>query len=124
MSEDQDGANNQAIKGKLSRVQAQIVVFVWEYTEMQNGRPPSIREVLDAVDLKSTSGIEFQFAQLVKKGWLELGGNDGDSRRVQVPGAIYKNPPLPESVIRRAAERKPESKAARQLRERYDFIVE
>ncbi|MGH2625575.1 MAG: LexA family protein, partial [Anaerolineales bacterium] len=56
-------------KGKLSDRQRRMVDFIQKWTA-QNGYPPSIREIGEAVGISSTSVVNYNLNRLVEEGYL------------------------------------------------------
>ncbi len=54
----------------LSQRQQNILKYVWEYWR-ESGRPPTIREIGSAVDISSTSVVNYNLNKLEEKGYLE-----------------------------------------------------
>lgn len=54
----------------LSTRQQNILRYVWEYVT-ENGRPPTIREIGKAVNISSTSVVNYNLTRLTEKGLLE-----------------------------------------------------
>jgi repressor LexA len=61
-------------KGKLSDRQKRMVEFIQRFTA-ENGYPPSIREIGDAVDISSTSVVNYNLNRLVDEGFLNRDQN-------------------------------------------------
>lgn len=59
-----------AKKDKLSERQQNILRYVWEYMT-SNSRPPTIREIGEAVKISSTSVVNYNLTKLVEKGLLD-----------------------------------------------------
>jgi len=57
----------------------QVIEFVRYYQE-ENKRPPTIREIMESVGIKSTSVASYHLQQGVKRGNLEKLGEDGEAR--------------------------------------------
>lgn len=58
-----------------------IVEFVQQFT-LENGFPPSVREIGAAVGLRSTASVSYQLRQLQDKGLLQSPGEKGRKRTV------------------------------------------
>ena len=56
-------------KGKLSDRQKRMLDFIQRFT-VDNGYPPSIREIGDAADISSTSVVNYNLNRLVDEGFL------------------------------------------------------
>lgn len=54
----------------LSQRQQNILKYVWEYWR-ESGRPPTIREIGSAVNISSTSVVNYNLNKLEEKGYLE-----------------------------------------------------
>lgn len=58
-----------ARKSKLSDRQRNILEYIWSYVQ-ENRRPPTIREIGQAVKISSTSVVNYNLTKLVEKGLL------------------------------------------------------
>ncbi|MFP3854881.1 MAG: repressor LexA, partial [Anaerolineales bacterium] len=58
------------VKGKLSDRQRRMLDFIVAFTE-ENGYPPSIREIGKAVNISSTSVVNYNLNRLVDEGYLD-----------------------------------------------------
>lgn len=76
---------------------AKILKYIYKYTEENNGISPTVREIMKYVGAASTNTINYQLDKLEKSGEI-VRINTGKSRRISIPGCIYRNPPLPEWV--------------------------
>ena len=56
-------------KEKLTDKQTQILEYI-RHEILSKGYPPSIREICQAVDLKSTSSVHAQLSSLEAKGYI------------------------------------------------------
>lgn len=68
--------------GKGSDRQKQIYEFILEY-RARAGYPPSVREIADAVGLKSPSTVQFHLDEMERAGLLSRGG--GKTRAISLP---------------------------------------
>ena len=59
-----------ANRDKLSPRQQNILKYVWEYWS-DSGRPPTIREIGGAVNISSTSVVNYNLNKLEERGFLE-----------------------------------------------------
>ena len=79
---------------QLSPKQTRIYEFILSFTE-QNGYPPSVREIADAVGLKSPSTVHFHLKSLEEAGVITRGA--GKTRaitavhRVELPSQLPEN---------------------------------
>lgn len=55
--------------GKLTDKQTEILEFIREKI-LANGYPPSVREICQAVGLRSTSSVHSHLSQLEEKGYI------------------------------------------------------
>ena len=62
---------------QLSPKQTRIYEFILSFTE-QNGYPPSVREIADAVGLKSPSTVHFHLKSLEEAGVIGKDGKEAD----------------------------------------------
>jgi repressor LexA len=98
-------------KGKLSDRQRRMVEFINRFT-IDNGYPPSIREIGKAVDISSTSVVNYNLNRLVEEGYLDRDQNVSrgirltekvvekvgrltDIIRVRKVGRIFASEPVP-----------------------------
>ena len=56
--------------GKLTDKQTEILEFIREKI-LANGYPPSVREIGEAVDLKSTATVHGYLSRLEQKGYIK-----------------------------------------------------
>ena len=56
-------------KGKISAKQEEILEYIKSQT-LQRGYPPAVREICDAVHLKSTSSVHSHLETLEKNGYI------------------------------------------------------
>jgi repressor LexA len=73
----------------LSRRQEQILAYIGHYIDLC-GYPPTLREIADAVALKSKSSADYQLNELAAKGLLERSGTHGQVRSLRLvrPGEV------------------------------------
>jgi repressor LexA len=95
-------------RGKLSDRQRKMLDFIRMFS-MQSGYPPSIREIGKAVDISSTSVVNYNLNRLVEQGYLDRDQNVSRGLRlteklssaatntVRVPlvGRIFASEPVP-----------------------------
>jgi len=62
------------VKGKLSDRQRKILDYIQDFT-LENGYPPSIREIGSAVGITSTSVVNYNLNRLVEEGYLDRDQN-------------------------------------------------
>jgi repressor LexA len=58
-----------SIKEELSKRQKEILDYIWSYGQ-DSGRPPTIREIGQAVKISSTSVVNYNLIKLTEKGYL------------------------------------------------------
>ena len=63
--------------------QRELLDFVASFTD-QKGIPPTLREIGEAMGIKSTNGVSDQVKALVRKGYLERVGDARTSRGIRV----------------------------------------
>ncbi|MEJ2606303.1 MAG: transcriptional repressor LexA [Anaerolineales bacterium] len=73
------------VKGKLSDRQRRMLEFINEFM-LENGYPPSIREIGEAVDITSTSVVNYNLNRLVEGGYLYRDQNV--SRGIRLLGKV------------------------------------
>lgn len=63
----------------LTDRQREIFGYIFDQT-MRNGFQPSVREVMEAFDIKSPNGVVCQLRAMCNKGWI--GSSDNASRSI------------------------------------------
>lgn len=98
-------------KRKLSDRQRRMLDFILRFSE-ESGYPPSIREIGRAVDISSTSVVNYNLNRLVEEGYLDRDQNVsrgirltdklmrataqlGDVVRIPLVGRIFASEPVP-----------------------------
>jgi len=81
----------------LSTRQEKILSFVGQFSE-DRGYPPSIREIGDAVDISSTSVVNYHLRALEQKGYLERDSSVSRGMRLTRQAIGYLGMSLAESV--------------------------
>jgi repressor LexA len=95
-------------RGKLSDRQRKMLDFIRMFG-LENGYPPSIREIGAAVDISSTSVVNYNLNRLVEQGYLDrdqnvsrglrltekLTSQVNDIIRVPLVGRIFASEPVP-----------------------------
>lgn len=98
-------------KRKLSDRQRRMLDFILSFSE-ESGYPPSIREIGRAVDISSTSVVNYNLNRLVEEGYLDRDQNVsrgirltdklmratsqlGDVIRIPLVGRIFASEPVP-----------------------------
>ncbi|NIM96121.1 MAG: repressor LexA [Anaerolineales bacterium] len=98
-------------KGKLSDRQRRMLNFIQSFTD-ESGYPPSIREIGKAVEISSTSVVNYNLNRLVQEGYLSRDQNVSrgirltdrlvkasqgisDTFRVPLIGRIFASEPVP-----------------------------
>ncbi|MFQ5942716.1 MAG: transcriptional repressor LexA [Anaerolineales bacterium] len=95
-------------RGKLSDRQIKMLDFIRMFS-LQNGYPPSIREIGEAVDISSTSVVNYNLNRLVEQGYLDrdqnvsrglrltekIASQVSDIVRVPLVGRIFASEPVP-----------------------------
>jgi repressor LexA len=71
--------------GGLTPVQREILVAIRSHTR-DRGRPPSMREVLESIDLGSTGALSYQYRQLAASGYLRWEPGRPRTVEVRLPG--------------------------------------
>lgn len=78
---------NNIFPGKEGRekVKEKIREAIVEYISL-HGYSPTVREIGEAVGLKSTGSVQYHLKRMVKEGILEMDGKPGAPRTIRVPG--------------------------------------
>lgn len=79
---------------KLTKMQQKIYDYIAETTRQQ-GYPPSVREIGEAVGLRSPSTVHFHLKKLVDAGAIEIGAGKG--RAITLTHPAVSAPPVPEN---------------------------
>ena len=97
-----------AARKKMPERRKRILAFIQEFY-IENGIPPTVRDIQQACEISSTSVVDYNLKQLVEAGYLnrrrevargiELLDRDGEpvssAPRVQIVGSIAAGQPLP-----------------------------
>jgi repressor LexA len=83
---------------KLSERQKTILKFMSSYIEL-NGYPPTIREIGNASDIKSTSVVNYNLNKLVAAGYLQRSGKVSRGLRMVEKSQTEAKPMRPKKVI-------------------------
>ncbi len=99
---------------ELTERQREILVFI-ERHQRENGYPPTVREIGEAFQIRSTNGVAEHLKSLERKGYLERGTSK--SRALKLlnpvePDPAFNDPPAP-NVTSLAAHRAKVQKKAR-----------
>jgi hypothetical protein len=73
---------------------ARILREIYKFTAANVGLNPTIRQLMESCELKSTSTVKYHLSNLEKSGDIEMVGS-GNWRRIIIPGAVYVNPAEP-----------------------------
>ena len=84
----------------LSAMQQKIYDYIAACIQRQ-GYPPSVREIGEAVGLRSPSTVHFHLKKLVDAGAIEIGAGKG--RAITLTHPAVSVPPVPETGVRSAA---------------------
>lgn len=68
--------------GRTSNKRAEILAFLRAFTD-ENGYPPTVREIMQAVGLKSTASVHYHLSELDRAG--EISVNGSKNRAISVP---------------------------------------
>ena len=79
---------------QLTKMQQRIYDYIAQTIRTQ-GYPPSVREIGDAVGLKSPSTVHFHLKKLVDAGAIEIGAGKG--RAITLTHPAVSAPPVPEN---------------------------
>ncbi len=71
---------------KISAKQQKILEFIGAFTEEQ-GYPPSVREIGEAMGLRSPSTVHAHLKRLSELGYIEK--NDRKTRAITIPGGVH-----------------------------------
>ena len=79
---------------KISKIQQQIFNYIKDAID-ETGTPPSVREIGKAMDLKSTSTVQYHINALINAGYIEKGdANQKRTLRVAKKGINTSHVPL------------------------------
>lgn len=82
MSKDENGNDN------LSKREHQLLTCIIQYKKAHDGVSPTIREMMDATEMVSTSVVDFYLRKLEVAGYIQR--TPGKSRMIQVSGYEWK----------------------------------
>lgn len=75
-------------KGKSAKNMALIKEKIISYIE-EHGYAPTVREICEMTNLKSTSSVQNYLCKMFEEGELETDAKIGSSRAIRVPGYKY-----------------------------------
>ncbi len=79
---------------KLSKMQQRVYDYIAESVR-QNGYPPSVREIGEALDLRSPSTVHFHIKHLEELGYIEKGAGKGRAITLKGEAAAPKMQSVP-----------------------------
>lgn len=78
--------------GRTTTKREEILAFLQEFSA-ENGYAPSVREIMQAVGLKSTASVHYHLDALNKSGAINMDGSK--NRAISVPGSAKKPGQIP-----------------------------
>ncbi len=69
------------------RIRLSILTYIEEYVNANQGKPPTVIEIKDALGLKSKSHVQYHLERLAASGYLEL-SQDHKSRGIALSGIV------------------------------------
>lgn len=72
----------------MTDTRKEILAYIKIYIQ-EHGYPPSVREIGNGIDLKSTSVVHGHLMKLIEAGELETDAGTRSSRALRVPGYIF-----------------------------------
>lgn len=78
--------------GRVSNKREEILAFLTEFTR-ENGYAPSVREIMDAVGLKSTASVHYHLDALNRGGQISMDGTK--KRAISLPAAVGRGGQIP-----------------------------
>jgi len=76
---------------KGRRARCDIYAFVRGFKKLNNGKSPTLRRIMAACDISSTSVVWYQLQKLKQQGAIYITGK-GFSRSIELPGELYVLP--------------------------------
>lgn len=80
---------NMTSKEQGEKIRQNILNYIIEYMT-EYGYSPSVREIGEAVGLKSTSSVHTHLTRMFKEGTIETDTGIGTPRAIRVPGYEFK----------------------------------
>jgi SOS-response transcriptional repressor LexA len=77
---------------KLSPRVDQVYDFIVKFKSDHGGNSPTIREIADAVEIPSTSTVDYYLGILEHLGKIKRSDNKGESRMIEVIGGVWMAP--------------------------------
>lgn len=87
-----DEALSRPLDRRRGKTRGRVLAFVYAYTAAHGGVFPTLQMIVEALGLSNRSHAHFHLQKLVELGELEATAGPASYR---IPGASYKNPPLP-----------------------------
>ncbi len=77
----------------LTERQRGLLLFIIAYKEANQGATPTLRQMMRAVGIPSTSNVAYNLERLNKGGFIERrGGGGGGALDIRIPGAQWVGP--------------------------------
>lgn len=73
--------------GRTSTKREEILAYLREYTA-QNGYPPSVREIMHAVGLRSTASVHYHLSELDRLGEISVDGSRNRAISLSTPQGV------------------------------------
>jgi len=77
---------------KITPMKQQIFDFIVKFKEEHDGNSPTIRQIGDAVGLRSTSTVSRQLYFMEQIGMIERDATQGAARLIKVVGGVWIAP--------------------------------
>ena len=77
---------------KGRKVRGDIYAFVRGFKKLNGGKSPSVREIMAACDISSTSVAWYQLQKLKEQGAVYITGKGYSRSRIELPGELYVLP--------------------------------
>jgi SOS-response transcriptional repressor LexA len=76
----------------------EILEFIVDYKTRHDGVAPTLREIMDASKITSTSAAIYVLGRLVKQDKIRLFGASGQTRCIAVVGATWSPPAIEDAT--------------------------
>jgi len=72
--------------------QRSMLAYIIDYKRATQGHSPTIREMMAALGITSTSALRYSLNKLTERGCIELASGRGEALDIRIPGARWVGP--------------------------------
>lgn len=80
-------------RGMWMSTRARVLRYIYSFTELHGGMPPTLDEIKDGCNISSKSVVAHHLSALTRMGHIDIAPNL--ARGISIIGSVYVNPALP-----------------------------